>query len=214
VALARALATSPGLLLLDEPLSALDAKVREHLRHEVKELQRKLGITTVMVTHDQEEALTMADRIVVMNQGVIEQVGTPLDIYRDPQTAFVADFIGTMNFVPGIVQGPDRVRVGQIELNCKINGLSQGAAVTVAVRPEDVLVPEGKTVSENAFDARVGNMEFLGSFFRADLEAEALGEHRLRADLSINIVRRLNLNRGDMLPVALPGERIRVFPGQ
>ena len=214
VALARALATSPGLLLLDEPLSALDAKVRVHLRHEVKELQRKLGITTIMVTHDQEEALTMADRIVVMNQGVIEQVGTPLEIYRDPQTAFVADFIGTMNFVPGVVQGPGRVRVGQLDLNCQVDGLSQGAAVTVAVRPEDVLVPEGKPVSENAFDARVGDMEFLGSFFRADLEAEAMGGHGLRADLSINIVRRLNLNRGDMLPVALPGERIRVFPGQ
>ena len=85
VALARALATSPGLLLLDEPLSALDAKVRVHLRHEIKELQRELGVTTIMVTHDQEEALTMADRIVVMNHGVIEQVGTPLEIYREPQ---------------------------------------------------------------------------------------------------------------------------------
>ena len=110
IALARAIATSPGLLLLDEPLSALDAKVRVHLRHEVKELQRRLGITTVMVTHDQEEALTMADRIVVMNHGVIEQVGTPLEIYRDPATSFVADFIGTMNFMPGTVIGPDRVR--------------------------------------------------------------------------------------------------------
>ncbi len=213
VALARALATSPGLLLLDEPLSALDAKVRAYLRHEVKELQRKLGITTVMVTHDQEEALTMADRIVVMNQGVIEQVGTPLEIYRDPKTAFVADFIGTMNFVPGVVQGAGRVRVGQLDLNCQIDGLSQGAEVTVAVRPEDILVPEGKPVSENAFEARVGEMEFLGSFYRADLVADSLGEHSLRADLSINIVRRLNLTQGDMLPIALPSERIRVFRG-
>jgi len=214
VALARALATSPGLLLLDEPLSALDAKVRAYLRHEVRELQRKLGITTIMVTHDQEEALTMADRIVVMNQGVIEQVGTPLEIYRDPKTAFVADFIGTMNFVPGVVRGPGHVRVGQLDLSCRIDGLSQGAEVTVAVRPEDVLVPEGKPVAENAFEARVGQMEFLGSFYRANLVAETMGEHSLRADLSINIVRRLNLSRGDMLPVALPSERIRVFAGQ
>ena len=103
VALARALATSPGLLLLDEPLSALDAKVRVYLRHEIKQLQRRLGVTTVMVTHDQEEALTMADRIVVMNHGVIEQVGTPLEIYRSPRTAFVADFVGTMNFIEGMM---------------------------------------------------------------------------------------------------------------
>ena len=97
IALARAIATSPGLLLLDEPLSALDAKVRVYLRHEIKELQRKLGVTTVMVTHDQEEALSMADRIVVMNDGVIEQIGTPTEIYREPASLFVADFIGEMN---------------------------------------------------------------------------------------------------------------------
>ena len=100
VALARALATSPGLLLLDEPLSALDAKVRVHLRHEIRQLQRRVGVTTIMVTHDQEEALTIADRIVVMNHGVIEQVGTPVEVYRRPASAFVADFIGVMNFVP------------------------------------------------------------------------------------------------------------------
>ena len=92
VALARALATSPGLLLLDEPLSALDARVRARLRHEIKHLQQRLGVTTIMVTHDQEEALTMADRIVVMNAGRIEQVGPPTDIYGEPATAFVADF--------------------------------------------------------------------------------------------------------------------------
>ncbi len=98
VALARALATSPGLLLLDEPLSALDAKVRVHLRKEIKDLQNRLNVTTIMVTHDQEEALTMADRIVVMKSGLIEQVGTPAEIYGEPVNRFVADFIGTMNF--------------------------------------------------------------------------------------------------------------------
>jgi iron(III) transport system ATP-binding protein len=100
IALARAIAIRPGLLLLDEPLSALDAKVRVHLRHEIKELQRKLGVTTIMVTHDQEEALSMADRIVVMNQGAIEQVGTPTEVYRQPTTLFVADFIGETNKIP------------------------------------------------------------------------------------------------------------------
>ena len=103
VAVARALALSPGLLLLDEPLSALDARVRAHLRTEIRRLHQRLKITTIMVTHDQEEALTMADRIVVMNQGVIEQIGTPTEVYRKPASAFVADFVGTTNFLPGVV---------------------------------------------------------------------------------------------------------------
>ncbi|MFT5006570.1 MAG: iron(III) transport system ATP-binding protein, partial [Paracoccaceae bacterium] len=116
IALARAIATSPGLLLLDEPLSALDAKVRVHLRHEVKELQRKLGVTTIMVTHDQEEALSMADRIVVMNHGTIEQVGTPLEIYREPATLFVADFIGAMNQMPAVAGPAGALVVGSKSL--------------------------------------------------------------------------------------------------
>ena len=119
VALARALATSPGLLLLDEPLSALDARVRVHLRSEIKDLQRTLGVTTVMVTHDQEEALTMADRIVVMNQGVIEQIGTPEEIYGQPASAFVADFIGTMNFIPGTVSEAGSVKIGMTKSQIK-----------------------------------------------------------------------------------------------
>ena len=114
VALARALATSPGLLLLDEPLSALDARVRLRLRDEIKSLQRRLGVTTIMVTHDQEEALAMADRIVVMNQGVIDQVGVPLEIYRLPTTSFVADFVGSMTFLNAEVSGADRLRVGTL----------------------------------------------------------------------------------------------------
>src|SRR3954469_324550 len=139
VALARALATSPGLLLLDEPLSALDARVRVRLRHEIRSLQRRLGLTTIMVTHDQEEALSMADRIVVMNHGVIEQVGTPLDIYRHPASPFVADFVGAMNFLDGTVSGAGRVRVGGGELECEAtNGYPAGTAVGLCLRPEDV----------------------------------------------------------------------------
>ena len=105
VALARALATRPGLLLLDEPLSALDALERIRLRGEIRRLQRQVGITTIMVTHDQEEALSMADRIVVMNHGVIEQVGTPMDIYERPATPFVADFVGKVNVLHGYALG-------------------------------------------------------------------------------------------------------------
>ncbi|MFQ5995772.1 MAG: putative 2-aminoethylphosphonate ABC transporter ATP-binding protein [Acidiferrobacterales bacterium] len=214
IALARALATSPGLLLLDEPLSALDAKVRVHLRHEVRELQKRLGVTTIMVTHDQEEALTMADRIVVMNHGVIDQIGTPLEIYREPATSFVADFIGTMNFLPGAMAGPHRVHLGSLDLACEVDGLAVGTEVTIAIRPEDIVVQGAEDSDENAIEVRVESTEFLGSFLRVDLASEAMGEVRLRADLSINLVRRMNISEGDMLPILVPKERIRIYPGR
>ncbi|MFA9421030.1 MAG: putative 2-aminoethylphosphonate ABC transporter ATP-binding protein, partial [Gammaproteobacteria bacterium] len=133
IALARALAMSPGLLLLDEPLSALDAKVRTHLRHEMKALQRRLGVTTVMVTHDQEEALTMADRIVVMNQGVIEQIGTPTEIYREPSTLFVADFIGAMNQTAGKATRNDSVAIGEVTLSSRPHSIQPGEPLVVAI---------------------------------------------------------------------------------
>ena len=215
VALARALATSPGLLLLDEPLSALDAKVRVHLRHEVRELQRRLGVTTIMVTHDQEEALTMADRIVVMRGGAIEQVGTPLEIYREPASPFVADFIGVMNFVAATVVGADLVRLGGIELACDADGLAPGTEVTLAIRPEDILVPDvpGPGRQPNALQARVDALAFLGSFFRADLVGDALEGVLLRADLQVDLVRRLGIAEKSTMSVLLPRERIRIYPG-
>ncbi len=206
IALARAIATNPGLLLLDEPLSALDAKVRIFLRHEVKELQRQLGITTVMVTHDQEEALSMADRIVVMNHGTIEQVGTPLEIYRDPASLFVADFIGAMNQMPAEAAG-HIIKIGDVELRCDNRGLS--GAVMATIRPEDVLPVEA--AGENTIEARINSMEFLGSFFRADLGNDAMGEATLSADFSINAVRRLDLKEGARLLVQLPADRLKTF---
>jgi len=212
VALARALATSPGLLLLDEPLSALDAKVRVYLRHEIKRLQRRVGVTTVMVTHDQEEALTMADRIVVMNHGVIEQVGTPLEIYREPVSPFVADFVGLMNFVAGTVLRPGAVRCGTLELSCESDGVPAGTPVTVAIRPEDIGVQGVQEHEPNAVRARIDTMVFLGSFFRADLVGDGLEPVRLRADLSVDLVRRLGLAEGHTLPIRLPRERLRVYP--
>jgi len=214
VALARALATSPGLLLLDEPLSALDARVRLRLRHEIKALQRRVGVTTIMVTHDQEEALTMADRIVVMNHGVIEQIGTPAEIYRNPASAFVADFIGTMNFVPGVVTRPDAVCFGKIELTCRgsLNGFAPGAPVTIAVRPEDITVRNIEAGAGNRFEARIEQLEFLGSFYRGLLVPAGAEDQRLSADFSINAVADLALSEGKILPVAVPPERIRVFP--
>lgn len=220
VALARALATSPGLLLLDEPLSALDAKVRTYLRHEMKALQRRLGVTTIMVTHDQEEALTMADRIVVMNHGVIEQVGTPIDIYREPTTLFVADFIGAMNQVNGQVTGSDQVKVGKLAFTTKPHSLQTGEAAIVAIRPEDI-VPHGVSARSpdangdgagNTFDADIEDMEFLGSFWRMSLKNSQLGDISLTADVSINLTRRMNLSTGDAVTVELPAERVWVFP--
>ena len=213
VALARALATSPGLLLLDEPLSALDAKVRVHLRHEIRELQRRLRVTTIMVTHDQEEALTMADRIVVMNAGQIEQIGTPLEIYREPASPFVADFIGVMNFVAGTVVRDGAVRFGGAELVCDVDGLAAGTEVTLAIRPEDIVVHDGGGSGANALAMRVDALAFLGSFFRADLAGDATAGVLLRADLSADIVRRRRIAEKSALSVLLPPERIRIYPG-
>jgi iron(III) transport system ATP-binding protein len=212
VALARALAMSPGLLLLDEPLSALDARVRVRLRHEIKSLQRRLGVTTIMVTHDQEEALTMADRIVVMNQGGIEQVGTPLEIYRRPATAYVANFVGTMNFLPAMAVSDNRVRLSEeIELAFNDEGseLSAGSEVTLCVRPEDVLVRGIAEGAPNSFVVRIDEMEFLGSFYRARLRPG--GAPELTADFSINVVRDLGLKPENLLTVALPADRLRIF---
>ncbi|KLN60128.1 amino acid ABC transporter substrate-binding protein [Kiloniella spongiae] len=214
IALARAIATNPGLLLLDEPLSALDAKVRAHLRHEIKELQRTLGVTTVMVTHDQEEALTMADRIVVMNDGVIEQVGTPLEIYRNPASAFVADFIGTMNFVPGQANGGDILKMGNVELKCDAENITERGNITVAFRPENLLVQEGDDKLPNAFEAEVKYMEFMGAFFRVDLlSKQTNSEAHIKGDFSINMVRRTGVKVGDTITVSIPQDRLTVFPG-
>ena len=207
IALARAIATNPGLLLLDEPLSALDAKVRIFLRHEVKELQRKLDITTVMVTHDQEEALSMADRIVVMNHGTIEQVGTPLEIYREPASLFVADFIGAMNQIPAEASGAT-LTIGSVKFKCDNKGIT-GAAIA-AIRPEDVLPVEA--AGENTLHVTVRSMEFLGSFFRAELNNPELEGAELSADFSINAVRRLELEVGASLHVELPADRLKTFP--
>jgi len=209
VALARALATSPGLLLLDEPLSALDARVRLRLRHEIKALQRRLGVTTIMVTHDQEEALTMADRIVVMNQGAIEQVGTPQQIYGKPLTAFVADFVGAMNFLEGTFAAPNRVQIGDISFACPSQaGLAPGSRVRLCIRPEDVRVRDLPGDVPNRLTVEVAELDFVGAFCRATLRAR---EVTLTADFSSNLMRDLGVERGRRLDIALPADRLRVF---
>src|SRR5438477_5950640 len=172
VALARALAPSPSLLLLDEPLSALDARVRLALRHEIKDLQRRLGITTIMVTHDQEEALTMADRIVVMNHGVVEQIGTPLDTYMEPASLFVARFVGRMNVLPAVAsERPGWARVGRLELRHRAGAARPaGTRLALAIRPEELRVgPPTHEVVDNRVAARVVTGQFLGAVARLSL---------------------------------------------
>lgn len=218
IALARAMAISPGLLLLDEPLSALDAKVRVHLRHEIKELQRKLGVTTIMVTHDQEEALAMADRIVVMNHGVIEQIGTPTQVYRHPETLFVADFIGETNQFPARIVDSGRVELEGTELVCAAHELEPGSQAVAVIRPVDTIPyaiagDEAVGTPENLVDVEVREMEFLGGFWRTRLASPRLGARLLVADFSINAVRRLSISEGTSMRVELPRERMLVFPG-
>jgi iron(III) transport system ATP-binding protein len=212
VALARAIAMSPGLLLLDEPLSALDARVRVRLRAELKLLQRQIGVTTIMVTHDQEEALAVADRIVVMNHGVIEQVGTPQEIYGQPATAFVADFVGHMNFLSAHRSETGRILLGGMELQADLAGVAgSNGAVTVCLRPEDVQIRGLLPQQPNVLEAEIANLEFLGSFCRASLRLRHLDSLGLAADFSINAMRDLDLRIGKSIPVALPPDRLRVF---
>ncbi|MBM3569307.1 MAG: putative 2-aminoethylphosphonate ABC transporter ATP-binding protein [Alphaproteobacteria bacterium] len=213
VALARALAPSPGLLLLDEPLSALDALVRVHLRREIKALQRRLGVTTIMVTHDQEEALTMADRIVVMDHGVIEQVGSPVEIYRNPRTPFVADFVGRMNLLEAKVAGSGRVELGALSIAvADTAGLSPGTGALLCFRPEDVQVRGIETGAANALEVLIGDIEFHGAYCRAALSAgQGAGAVGLVAEFSINLMRDLAPETGKRLRIALPPERLRVF---
>jgi spermidine/putrescine transport system ATP-binding protein len=167
VALARALANHPKVLLLDEPLSALDLKLRQGMRTEIKNLQQKTGITFIFVTHDQEEALTMSDRIAVMSQGRIQQLGAPLEIYEQPVNRFVADFIGDTNFVNGTIDGQagDYVRIrcgGGLDLLASpISGVAPGAKITLALRPEKILLKPGQlgTVSQIVYVGADTNYE-------------------------------------------------------
>ena len=180
VALARALALSPSLLLLDEPLSALDAQVRVRLRGELRDLQSRLGLTTIMVTHDQEEAQSLADRIILMNHGRIEQIGTPWEIYNRPSSAFVADFIGGSNLYIGTTQ-MDGVVANGLHIRCAVAPSMRQQAVRVLIRPEDVQISDRPTDSAFA-DGPVTRIEYLGAVVRVYLLVG--GQTRVVADLS------------------------------
>ena len=167
VAIARALVNRPKVLLLDEPLGALDLKLRKGMQIELKRMQQKLGITFIYVTHDQEEALTMSDTIVVMNEGVIQQIGTPVDIYNEPKNIFVAKFIGESNILPGIMLGDYKVRFHGREFTCVDAGFGSHTPVDVVVRPEDIDLYEE---SRSSLTGVVKSVLFMGVHyeFRVD----------------------------------------------
>ncbi|HEV7455265.1 MAG TPA: ATP-binding cassette domain-containing protein [Roseococcus sp.] len=214
VALARALANHPGLLLLDEPLSALDAIVRTRLRTEIRALQKALGVTTIMVTHDQEEALSVSDRIVVMRDGRIEQIGTPEGVYRRPASAFVAGFVGRTGSFRAEVEHPPaatpRLRAGPVSLAATAAAsLSPGDAAHAFIRPEDVRLGDDALGHEGAFEALVTGIEFLGPVCRVHLLAEGV---KLEADIPSEGIARLDLARASRLWVAIPADRIMTYP--
>ena len=216
VALARALAPSPSLLLLDEPLSALDARVRQSLRREIRDLQRRLGVTTIMVTHDQEEALAMADRIVVMNHGVVEQVGTPADVYLRPQSRFVARFVGQMNFISATAcSEAGCVQVGDTVLRYRVReALVPGAAVTIAVRPEEILVGAPPSPGTNSLKTQVLSVQFLGPFTRLHLSLPEVPGTILECDVAAGAFAALQTTEGASLTLGLKSDALRVFPSE
>ena len=214
IALARALATSPGLLLLDEPLSALDATVRVHLRNEIRARQRRLGVTPIMVTHDQEEALSVADRIVVMNHGVIEQVGTPMQVYREPATPFVANFVGKVNRLQAVAEGGHWFRVGDKRLQCAPGAGAEfgpGRAVALYCRPEDRVV--GGVLADDAqrCAGTVRHIEFLGGNCLAEVDVDGMPGQPLQLQYSLNQMDEFGVREGASVQFALRADRLRVF---
>jgi iron(III) transport system ATP-binding protein len=215
VALARAMALAPDILLLDEPLSALDAAVRTHLRGEIKDLQRRLGVTTLMVTHDQEEALTMADRILVLHDGRLAQEGTPRDIYDRPATPFVASFIGSMNFLPGACKRADGAfDLAGIVLDAgrEPTPLAEGEKALLAIRPEDVVLRALEVPGRDGPRARVRRTVFRGPSLRVSLAlTETLPELPIEADVPAGQASALGLTRGMIVRLLLPSERVSAY---
>ncbi|HOJ00832.1 MAG TPA: ABC transporter ATP-binding protein [Anaerolineaceae bacterium] len=195
IALARALAVRPRVLLLDEPLSALDAEVRVALRGEIRRIQSDLAITTVYVTHDQEEALSISDQVVVMNNGIIQQVGTPEEIYRSPATRFVATFIGTANQFFGNVAGECKVQSNGLTITTrKLSDFSSGQKVVVLVRPELIIVSNAQpdTNSGNTIPGMVETITFHGAVTRLGVH---VNQQRVVADITMTSSGYISLNQ-------------------
>jgi iron(III) transport system ATP-binding protein len=211
VALARALVYSPSVLLLDEPFSNLDAKLRERARTWVKDLQHRLGLTTIFVTHDQDEALSMSDRVVVMDRGVIQQVGTPEEVYRRPANRFVAEFVGRVNLIDGVVSSSEGGSV-VLSVDGSAHRLTLAAPdraglaekVTVAVRPEAVtLLPvDDRTVNgTNTWEVNVHTVAFLGDHYEYELSAGSIPL----------LVQSSRLVEGDRIKVHIPEDACAVL---
>jgi spermidine/putrescine transport system ATP-binding protein len=213
VALARALILNPSVLLLDEPLGALDAKLRKALQIELKALQEKVGITFIYVTHDQEEALTMADRVAVMNEGRIEQVGSPRQVYEEPSSAYVADFLGVSNLLDAEALGssPDgrcRVRVGGSELLASCGHTSARGPVKVVVRPERVRVEAPRKTGENRLPGKIERVVYAGAI--SQLVVTLDGGAPIQCMLA-NDGAGSSFERGAPVSVYLPCEALRVL---
>ena len=169
VAIARALVNHPKVLLLDEPLGALDLKLRKDMQTELKKIQQRLGITFIYVTHDQEEALSMSDTIVVMNEGKIQQIGTPQDIYNEPKNAFVADFIGESNILDGIMKKDCLVNIFGQDIECVDVGFEENESVDVVIRPEDIIITSPE---EGIFSGTVTSLTFKGVHFEMVIQCD------------------------------------------
>lgn len=209
VALARALATSPELLLLDEPLSALDAIERLRLRSEIRSLQTRLGVTTLMVTHDQEEALAMADRIVVMNHGRIQQIGDPQTVYCQPANDFVADFIGRTNVLRGTTGENRHIELGNLRLRHR-DDMAPGIDARFYVRPEEIKLFDTLDRSENSFYAHVLKAEYLGSYLLVTLVADNCPGMSLVAQFATNYLNGWPIVPGATLRIGIPPAAIRL----
>jgi len=213
VALVRALAPDPQVLLLDEPLSALDAKIRLRLRAEIKKLQQELKKTMIHVTHDQEEALSIADRVVVMEAGQFRQVGRPIEIYKNPACSFVADFVGTSNFFEGRRTG-DAVIVGKRKIKVMQNGAAADEPVSLAIRPENVEVFKPETSLEveekmNVVSGRIDVVVFQGAAVRLLINMD--GEEII-TDIVEKEFEQRSLKQGDEVLLYFPPEAFLVFP--
>lgn len=217
VALARALALSPDLLLLDEPLSALDAQVRVKLRTEIRALTQRLGLTTIMVTHDQEEALTMADRILIMKNGKLVQNGTPAEIYEAPASPFVASFIGSMNFIYGDVNWDEHTfSKGKVAMKVDRTTKPFGREAVAAIRPEDILISTNGETGPNIFEVQVEDIEYRGPVYRLSMLLPLGGGKTtpLVAEMAAEKVRRLCMNEYSTAKVILPADRVHLFKAE
>jgi putative spermidine/putrescine transport system ATP-binding protein len=208
VALARALAVEPDVLLLDEPLSNLDAKLRQEVRVEIRELQRKLGLTTIMVTHDQEEALTMADRLVVMEKGKVRQIGTQRELYENPADRFVAGFIGRSAFLDGNITSPGRFRtLGGLDIACA--AATGGGPATLALRPERIAVGGDAQTLPNHYEAKVEHAAYLGAIL--DIHV-SLSEHDRMLLQIPNRAGFAEPRPGDTIAIGWAGDAGLVYP--